>query len=138
MIYERPVRFEDVDAAGIVFFARYFNYGHEAMEAFFAALDGGYVGLVMGRRIGLPAVHVESDYRAPLRYGDTARIAIRVAHVGNRSFTLRYDFTRAADGLAIATLHHVVTTADMDAMRSIPIPDDVRAVLERAPQAPRT
>ena len=39
---ERPIKFEDVDAASIVFFARFLNYAHEAMERFFAPLEGGY------------------------------------------------------------------------------------------------
>jgi 4-hydroxybenzoyl-CoA thioesterase len=131
MRYERPVRFEEVDAAGIVFFARFLNYGHEALEAFFAPLDGGYVSLVMNRRIGVPAVHVECDFRSPLRYGDTANIDVAVTHVGQRSFTLRYTFTRAADDKHVATVTHVVATTDLNAMRAVAIPADVRALLEK-------
>ncbi|MFO0672802.1 MAG: acyl-CoA thioesterase [Polyangiaceae bacterium] len=84
-VYERPVRFEDVDAAGIVFFARFLNYCHEAMEAFFGPLDGGYVRLINERHIGLPAVHLDVDYKAPLRYGDVARIEVTIPHVGRSS-----------------------------------------------------
>jgi 4-hydroxybenzoyl-CoA thioesterase len=130
MRYERPVRFEEVDAAGIVFFARFLNYAHEAMEAFFAPLDGGYVRLVMSRRIGVPAVHVECDFRSPLRYGDTVDIDVAVTHIGTRSFTLRYSYARATDGKHVATVTHVVATTDLDAMRAVPIPADVRALLE--------
>ena len=43
--YERPIRFDDVDAAGIVFFGRYAAFCHEAMEAFFDAVEGGYAYL---------------------------------------------------------------------------------------------
>ena len=31
--YERPVRFAEVDAARIVFFARYLDFCHDALEA---------------------------------------------------------------------------------------------------------
>src|SRR4029453_13963642 len=96
-VYERPVRFEDVDAAGIVFFARYLNYCHEAMESFFGALDGGYVRLITQRHIGLPAVHVEINFPAPLRYGDLARIEVTVLHIGNKSTKLRYALIRDHD-----------------------------------------
>src|SRR6516165_4446410 len=96
-LFDRPVRFEDVDAANIVFFSRFLNYCHEAMEALLAPLDGGYARLIVERRLGLPAVHVEADFTTPLRFGDVARIAVTVPRVGNKSCTFRYDFTRAKD-----------------------------------------
>ncbi len=128
--YDRPVRFEDVDAAGIVFFARFLTYAHEAMESALGGLEGGYVRLVMERRIGMPAVHVECDFRAPLRFGDVARIATSATRIGNKSVTFRYEFTRAKDGVSVATIEHVCAVTNLDAMRAIPVPDDVRALLE--------
>lgn len=127
--YERSVHFEDVDAAGIVFFARYLNYCHEAMEAFFGPLDGGYVRLVNVRKIGLPAVHVEIDYKAPLRYGDATRIEVTVPHVGRSSTKLRYAFFRVRDNAAIAVAEHTCAVSDLTIIKSIPIPDDLRALL---------
>lgn len=87
--YERPVRFADVDAARIVFFARYLDYCHDAIEALFNDLPGGYAHLTMVRDIGVPSVRVEVDYRAPLRYGDVALIDVTVERVGEKSITLR-------------------------------------------------
>ena len=130
MTYERPVRFQDIDAAGIVFFPRFFTYCHEAMETLFAPLDGGYVRLITERKIGLPAVRVEADFTAPLRYGDVARITITVPHVGITSCTLAYDITRASDGARAASIKHVCVVSDLSRLTKIPIPDDVRAVLE--------
>jgi 4-hydroxybenzoyl-CoA thioesterase len=137
-VYERPVRFEDVDAANIVFFARFFNYCHEAMEALFGLLEGGYVGMINDRRIGLPAVHVEADFRVALRYGDVARISVTVVHIGRSSCRLRYDFRRAKDGAQAAVIEHTCAVSDLRLLKSIPIPDDIRAVLEenRDPNAP--
>jgi 4-hydroxybenzoyl-CoA thioesterase len=129
-VYERAVRFEEVDAAQIVFFARFLQYAHEAMEALLAGLDGGYVRLVVERRIGMPAVHVSCDFRSPLRFGDVALIEVRVARVGNKSVTFRYDFLRKRDGVNVATVEHVCAVTDLVAMRAVAIPDDVRALLE--------
>ena len=127
--YERPVRFEDVDAAGIVFFARFFNVCHEAMEAFFAPLDGGYARLITERKIGVPAVKVEAEYTAPLRYGDVIVIEVHATQIGRSSATLRYAFRRRADGVAVAVIHHKVVCCDLRTVTSIPLPDDMRAVL---------
>ena len=134
--HERAVRFEDVDAAGIVFFAHIFSYCHEAMEALFAPLDGGYVKLITERRLGLPAVRVAADFTAPLRYGDTAVIEVRVENVGVTSCTLAYTLTRARDGARVATVTHVCVLSDLRTLHKVKIPDDVRAVLEANRVAP--
>ena len=138
--YERPVRFEDVDAAQIVFFSRFLNYCHEAMEALFVDLEGGYVALILERHVGLPAVHVECDFASPLRYGDVARIDVTVDRIGRSSCAFRYTMSRVADGAAVAVIVHVCAVSDLRALRSIPIPDDMRAVLTRhlAPPPART
>src|SRR5689334_16998813 len=116
VVYERPIKFEEVDAAGIVFFARFAAYAHDAMEHFFAPLSGGYSALILERRIGLPAVRVEVDFSAPVRYGDALRIETSVARLGNRSATLRYRMFRARDGVLSADLQHTIVTTDLEAV----------------------
>lgn len=129
--YDRAVRFEEVDAAGIAFFARFFNWCHEAMERFFDGLDGGYVRLITERKIGFPAVHLTADWRAPLRYGDVARIETTVTKLGTTSATLRYVLTRAKDGVTAAVIEHVVVSTDLETMTKIPLPEDCRTLLAR-------
>lgn len=127
--YDRAVSFEDVDAAGIVFFARYFSYCHEAMERFFGGVPGGYLGLITKRRIGFPTVHLETDFAAPLRYGDVARISLFVMKVGTTSCAFRYEIVRAADDLMVATITQVVVSSNLDTMTKVPLPPDCRALL---------
>lgn len=133
MAYLRPVRFHEADAAGLVFFAHFSTYCHEAMESFFSPLDGGYVGLIRDRRVGFPAVHLSASFVAPLRYGDTARIETSVAAIGDRSATLRYRVVRLGADASVeaARLEHKVVTTDLTTMRSCPMPADVRAQLEQ-------
>lgn len=128
--YERQVQFHEIDAAGFVFFPHFATWAHEAMEKLFSALPGGYQGLVIGRRIGLPAVHLEADFRSPLRYGDVALIDASVVRVGTRSISLRYRVRRAGDGASCAELLHTVVTTDLEQARSCAMPDDVRQVAE--------
>ncbi|MBX3262621.1 MAG: acyl-CoA thioesterase [Labilithrix sp.] len=131
VIYRRAVRFEEVDAAGIAFFARFFNWCHEAMERFYDDVPDGYVGLITRRRVGFPAVHLTADWRSPLRYGDVANIETSVTRIGTTSATLRYVLTREADGVHVATIEHVTVATDLDTMTKRPLPDDCRALLER-------
>jgi len=130
-VHLHRVGFDEVDAAGIAYFARFFIWCHDAMEAMLDPLEGRYAGLVTSRRLGLPAVHVEADFSAPLRFGDEVRIEARVQRIGSSSCSLRFDLARVATGDHIATIRHVVVLTDLTVMRSRALPDDVRSVLER-------
>jgi 4-hydroxybenzoyl-CoA thioesterase len=130
-VFDRPVKFDDIDAALILFFARFFNYAHDAMEAFFGQLPGGYVRLINERRIGFPAVHVEADFISPLRFGDVARIRVEVGRIGNSSCTFLHHMSRAADGAPVARVTHVCAAMNLTTMKAIPIPEDLRALLTR-------
>lgn len=127
--FDRPVRFEEVDAAGIVFFGHFVSYAHEAMEAFFAGLEGGYANLIMKRKIGFPAVRLEIDYASPARYGDVLRIETRVARIGGRSAVLDYTMKQAEGGAVVCKMRHTIVTTDLTKMASCEMPADVRAIL---------
>lgn len=136
-VHRHRVRFDEVDAAGIVYFARFFTWCHDAMEAMLAPLDGGYTALVTTRRLGLPAVHVEADYRAPLRFGDEVLVEASVERLGKSSVALRFDLVRSPGREPVAVVKHVVSLVDLGVLRARPLPDDVRAVFERHLQAAR-
>lgn len=128
---DRRVHFEDVDAAGLVFFARLLGYCHDAMERLFDDLEGGYVSLINDRNLGFPAVHVVSDFHATLRYGDVARIAAAVTKLGTTSVHLAFTMTRPRDGIEVANFSHVAVCTDLRLMTKIAFPADVRTALEK-------
>lgn len=130
IVFRRPIKFEEVDAANIVFFARFATYAHEAMEDFFSPVEGGYAGLIVKRRVGLPAVHLETEFLAPLQYGDALRIETTVARLGKRSAVLHYRMFRESDGALACDVKHTVVTTDLVALKSIDMPADVRACFE--------
>lgn len=129
IVYERPIRFEEVDAARILFFARFLNIAHEAMEHFFAGLPGGYSHLITEREVGLPAVDVKMAFHAPVRYGDVLSVKTSTAKLGNRSATLHYVMDRRGDARPAAEVWHTVVSTDLRALRSTEMPSDVRAIL---------
>ncbi len=131
--FDRAVSFEEVDAAGMLFFGRFLTFCHDAMEHFFGAIEGGYVRLVTERKIGFPAVSVRADFRSPLVYGDVVRIEVTVPRVGSTSCTFRYVFRRLRDGAEIATIEHVVVAMDLTTRTKTPLPPDCRALLEAHP-----
>ncbi len=125
------VRFGDVDHAGIVFYPHFFIYFHEAFEEFFNDAGHTYHELIDDRRVGFPTVHIETDYKAPLKYGDALDIEVSVPHIGKRSATFRYVCYRHRDGIHACTANITTACVDMKSFRAIDIPDDLRELFER-------
>ena len=125
------VRFGDVDHAGIVYYPRFYIYFHEAFEDLFEAAGHSYVKMLDVARIGFPAVHVETDFKAPLRYGVSLAIELSIAKLSERSATLLCEGYRHRDGLLCVLCEITVACTDMDAFKSRLIPPDIRALFER-------
>lgn len=131
----RPVRFGDIDHAGIVFYPSLLRLAHEAFEDAWAWLGRPYPGVCDRDHLGFPAVHLAADFRAPLRYGNDVEVAIAIPRLGRGSVTWAYDLVRD-DGVAAAHLEVVTATVDLRTFQGVPIPDWCRALLERLVVAP--
>lgn len=99
--YATPVRFADVDHAGIVYYPRFFHFFHLAFEELWRARIGprAYSELLDKDRVGFPAVRAECEFKEPLRFGDTVEIDVTVSRLGSKSITFRYRIYRAADAI---------------------------------------
>jgi YbgC/YbaW family acyl-CoA thioester hydrolase len=126
---EHRVQLQEVDAAGVVFFGTYFTIAHQAYERALLACGFDLAPLLAAGRHALPMVHAEADYQAPLRYGDTATVAVTCGRIGERSFTL--DYAVSARGVAVARLRHVHACLDVAAQRSTALPADLVAALKK-------
>jgi 4-hydroxybenzoyl-CoA thioesterase len=130
-VHRVEVRFGDCDPAGIVYYPRFFGFFHDAMETWFAEhLGVAYAGVVLGRKIGFPAVHAEADYRSPCAFGDRIAVELRVRSLGRSSIVL--DYTVRGDGGDLR-LGGSTTSVVMDLdpaspgfRRAVAIPDDLR------------
>jgi 4-hydroxybenzoyl-CoA thioesterase len=126
-----PVRFGDVDHAGIVYYPKFFIYFHEAFEDFFDENGHAYHALLNQRRVGFPTVHIETDYKLPLRYGDALDIELSVPKLGNSSATFRYLGYRHRDGLQACSAEITCACVDMSTFKATRIPDDLRELFTR-------
>jgi 4-hydroxybenzoyl-CoA thioesterase len=130
-VFQMPVRFADVDHAGIVYYPRFFHFFHVTFEEYFRARMGGgaYLDLLERRRIGFPAVRSGCEYRAPLRFGDDLEVAMSIARLGNKSVTFRYRAIRKRGGepdVVSAEGEVVVAITDLATFRAVPLPEDLR------------
>lgn len=126
-----PVRFSDVDHAGIVYYPRFFHLFHLAFEELWRARMGAraYVELLDTDRIGFPAVHAACDFKAPLRFGDDATVELSIARMGRTSITFHYRVFRAADRMLAADGSVVCAIVDLAKFVAIPAPERVVAML---------
>ncbi len=125
------VRFGDVDHAGIVYYPRYFIYFHEAFEDFFNDNGFPYHEVLDQKKVGFPTVHIETDYKAPLRYGDSLDIELSVTRVGAKSATFRYLGYRHRDGKEACVAHITCACVHMDTFVAMPFPDFLRELFAR-------
>lgn len=134
--YSQPVRFADVDHAGIVYYPRYFHLFHVAFEELWRARIGpqAYSEIIDRERIGFPAVRAECDFKAPLKFGDTADIEVSIPRLGTKSITFRYRIFRAAsspDARVLCAEGQVVTAVvDLAKFVAVAIPGHVAAMLQ--------
>jgi YbgC/YbaW family acyl-CoA thioester hydrolase len=75
------VRFQHVDAAGVVFFARFFEYVHEAYEGFLSQLGLPLSTVLREQKWIAPLKHVEADYFRALRLGEEVTVQLVAAEV---------------------------------------------------------
>jgi 4-hydroxybenzoyl-CoA thioesterase len=130
-----PVRFSDIDHAGIVYYPRFFHFFHVAFEELWRARLGprAYVELLDRDHVGFPAVDAACAFKAPLRFGDTAEVAVSISRLGGKSITFRYVVHRAGDASVPRTLcadgHVTCAVVDLARFVAIPIPERVVALL---------
>lgn len=135
--YEFPfhVGFGHCDPAGIVYFPRFFDVFHQAMESWFGALGFPYAELIMGRKLGFPAVHSEADFRAPCAFGERLTVRMTVAKLGRSSLHLTYEIWADDEEEARLRGTTICVAMDLDSRSdsfrsSVPFPADLRAAIE--------
>jgi YbgC/YbaW family acyl-CoA thioester hydrolase len=127
-VHTVQIALRHTDAAGIVFFPRYFELMQDAMEAFLSARGLPPSNVLSETNYYLPIVHAECDYRAPLTWGETIGIEVIVEEVRRRSFTLAYRFVHEGGRIG-ATGRVSQVSADKTTRKAIPLPADLRKAL---------
>lgn len=140
-LYSHPmiVPFQDIDAAGIVFFARIFDYFHDAFVAHLRARGIGLHQVIKDGEWGAPLAHAEADYKFPLRFGDEVRVEVVSADVGDTSITIHFRIVSGSDPVRLhsfgKTVHVVI---DRRTFRPRPVPPALRAAYQAAVPADQT
>ena len=128
------IEWGDCDAAGIVFYPRYF----EMFDASTARLLQKAFGMrkkEWTRRfgiVGIPMADTGASFRMPSAYGDVIVIESRVTAVNRSSFEIAHTVFKG-ERIAIEAREKRVWTGrdpeDPEKLRAVPISDEVRSLL---------
>lgn len=127
-----PVRFSDIDAAGIVYYPRFFYYCHQTFEDLFNQNFAiSYAALIKQRGLGFPAVNINCDYKKPLTFGDMIKVSLNVKKIGNASLTCAYDIS-LKDSIDLNFAAEITTVCvAIENKKSVTIPQDIRDFLQK-------
>lgn len=108
-IERRAIRFQDIDAAGIIFYPRVLEMFHDAYGSLLALAGCPLAEVVKAGKWIAPVRHAEADYFKPLRFGDEVDVEICRAHVTETEATLGYRVVRTV-GEEVCVVGQVVHT----------------------------
>lgn len=118
-----PLRWVDVDSAGVVNNAVFLSLMEQARFAYFE-----HLGLLMDHRVPFVIAETTVKFLRPGRLGMAIRVAARVAKIGDRSCQMDYEVRSGDDVLVKATAALVFVDA---ALRPMAVPAAFRAAVEQ-------
>ncbi|WP_420430431.1 acyl-CoA thioesterase [Kordiimonas sp.] len=126
------VRFAHVDAAGIMFYPRYFGLINDLVEDWFAdGLGFSFRQLHLVEKRAVPTAHIEVDFHAPSKLDDKLTFTLAVERLGGASCHLKIAATCGDEARLSGNL--VLVHLDMATGQSLRWPDDMRAKMANWP-----
>jgi len=125
------VRFAHCDAAGIVFYPRYFEMLNDFIEDWFGeALGWPFEAMHGAGHAGVPTAELNCRFVAPSRLGDVLTRELRVLKLGQSSFTVHIRFAGPQDDTRLEVTQRLVCV-DTGKIEPRPLPEAVREAMAR-------
>jgi YbgC/YbaW family acyl-CoA thioester hydrolase len=124
---EEYVRWEDIDAAGIINYQAYLRFFALAEAELLRTAGLSYRFLVETLGIWLPRVHVECDFHEPVRLDELLIVEAFFSRVGRTS--LHLDFVvarRERPGEPVATGRYSLVCVRRQDFQPLPVPEEMR------------
>ncbi|MBW6466017.1 MAG: acyl-CoA thioesterase [Brevefilum sp.] len=129
LTYYHPitVRFADLDPQGHVNNSVYLTYLESARLGYYE--QAGIWGPEAGIKTGMVVAHIDIDYLAPIFFGQAIQVGVKLARLGQKSFTLAFVIETVPGKVPLATGTSVMVAYDSNAGQSITVPPDWRQKL---------
>ena len=129
--YQTSVCSTDIDAAGIMFYANFFTFIHDAYEAFMDHQGMSILKIVSSEEWLLPIVHAEADYQKSLQGCEQITVELEIGEIGKHSFIMLYQLKDEKQAL-VATAKTVHVAVSKKTQKKIQLPDPLIEALTRA------
>lgn len=126
-VFQFPVRvyYEDTDAGGVVYHARYLHFFERARTEYLRTLDFSQQMLLNERNVAFVVKTMTIDYRLPARLDDLLTVETRISEV--RSAAVLFTQQLKRDELILCTATVKVASVDLSKMRPVALPEEVKA-----------
>jgi len=125
------VRWEDIDAAGIINYQAYLRFFGLAEVELFRSCGLSYRTLFDDLHVWLPRVHVECDFFVPVMLDELLVVDAFFGHIGTSSIHLNFEVRRKSDPATIvATGKYILVTVGRGEFKPMPVPAAIRERLE--------
>lgn len=125
----KPMRFGDCDLTGIAYHPAYLSMLVDVNEAMFASFGVTWKEIMFERRLGLPSVTINLEFKKPAVYGDVLNFAVHVRAIGRSSLDL--ETIVKVESYVIWTVRQRIILTSLSNHKSHPWPDEIRAGLTR-------
>ena len=124
------VRWEDIDAAGIINYQAYLRFFGLAEVELFRSCGLSYKTLFDDLGIWLPRVHVECDFFDPVKLDELLIVEAFFGHIGRSSIHLHFEVKRQSDPeMVVATGKYILVTVGRGEFEARPVPEILRQKL---------
>lgn len=121
------VRWEDIDAAGIINYQAYLRFFGLAEVELFRSCGLSYKTLFEELGIWLPRVHVECDFHHPVRLDDLLIVETWFGKIGTSSVHLEFEVKRSEDpDRVVASGKYILVTVAQGTFQPVPVPEELR------------
>ncbi|HYU80262.1 MAG TPA: thioesterase family protein [Vicinamibacterales bacterium] len=129
----KKVHWSDCDAAGVVWFPRFFGWFEDAEEELYAALGRPRHALLTEIGFGMPRVQLETKFHSPTRAGQLVRIGLASSVENARRIRHRFEIRDDSSDTLIASGSVRVACIESGSFKPRDLPEEVVRLFDRLP-----
>ncbi len=118
--YNRIIRFQDTDAAGVVYFANVLAICHEAYEESLGVSGINLKDFFTNPSVAFPIVHASVDFFRPMFCGDNLLIRLMPQQLSGDRFEVTYEVMVTEVMAAKTITRHVCIDTSSRSKRELP------------------
>lgn len=125
-VYPLVVFYEDTDAGGIVYHAKYLGFAERARSAMLNLLGYSNSTIAQRHKVAIAVRHCTLDFRRAARLEDQLQVRSRLTKVGGASLGFEQKVMRGEEELVVIEIY--LACMSLQELRAHRLPDEIREV----------